>query len=33
MSFALGFGCGVVATLIVLGALVCRIYVVFRYGP
>lgn len=33
MEFAIGFACGMTATLIVLGALVYRIYVLFRYGP
>lgn len=33
MDFALGFGCGVAVTLLALGALVYRLYILFRYGP
>lgn len=33
MEFAIGFACGMTAAFILLGALVYRIYVLFRYGP
>lgn len=33
MEFAIGFACGVTATLFCLSVLMYRIYVLFRYGP
>jgi len=32
MEFALGFFCGVIITLLLLGALAYRLYVMFKHG-